>query len=386
MEEDISQPTRRCAIAPSVFRLYAPNGAYLTSLQPVSYSYTLAENAVGVCNLVLPPIYPVSLFPLESFLRIERSVGGGLPALVGNTRWFVRVAADEGDESTLLRTLVTAYDANTVLDRREILYYSGSDGSHQEAEAYDDQLKRIIRENYSSSAADAARQLSSSVLSVQANVTAAPLGDASYAWDHVLTTLQKLAAESAQAGTYLSFALEEDGAGGLVFKTWTGQRGMDHRQGSTTASPVILRWPYGGIMRYSRRFDGTAEVNASTVGGGGEGAARVLGYAEDAARMVAGPYARFEEFYEKTDTQDTGTLDDTASGRVRVGRPRLVLELSVQDSPALQFGLHYGFGDLITAQIGQDRYDCRLYAFTIRGDESGLETIEPQLRVLEDGV
>ena len=88
-------------------------------------------------------------------------------------------------------------------------------------------MKTIIDANMGSGATDATRDLSS-LLTIQKSFSLAPDIDISYSRRQLLDVLQDIAAYSWKNGTYLTFDIVYTGPGTLEFRTYVGQRGVDH--------------------------------------------------------------------------------------------------------------------------------------------------------------
>ena len=116
-------------------------------------------------------------------------------------------------------------------------------------------------------------------------------------------------------------------------------------------------------------------------GGSGEGAARVTGTAEDGARQGASPFGRREKFVEQTSSDDVTMLNVESSTELRAGRARVLFSGKVIETSDTKYGVHWGWGDYVTAQDFGRAFDCRIDAVTVTVSGGGEdETIEAWLR------
>jgi hypothetical protein len=192
----------------------------------------------------------------------------------------------------------------------------------------------------------------------------------------VVTVLQDLAQKSAQAGVYVAFDVVVSGSG-LVFRTYAGQRGTNHRWPSGSP-PIVLGAEAGTLATTERAFVFSDQTTAAYVGGQGEGTARDIVTAMDTPRIGLSPFGRIETF---TSSQSTtaDALTDDASAALRRGRPRKTFTGTVVETFGLAFGLDYGFGDYLTAAVGEEQIDCLVEMVHLTVND-GVETIDVQLR------
>lgn len=347
----------------------------------VSLRAVQAIDDVGVLELIFSSAYEYSLFELDSIIEVYRTAPGGLVAQLFEAAWLARVF-QAARANGIMQYTVYAYSLNYLLAGRTVPYPKGGAKAFMTDYA-DDMMKAIVRENLGSLATDATRSLAP-YLAVQADRSVGPTIAKEFAYKPVLATLQEIAASASAEGTPIYFDIVSLGSaavGGAAFefRTYAGQRGVDHSMASG-ADPIEVSEERGNLADPSLRFDYSAEVNHVYVGGQGEGIGRTIQTAQDAARVSASPFNRRETFIDAQNTEGTDGLGAEGSAELRAGRPRIVFEGQLVDVPSARFGVDWNLGDRVAARFAGHYADCRVDAIDIAVAENGLETITARLR------
>lgn len=329
----------------------------------LSFAYARGVNTVGSLTLTLPPTIPLSYLQRDGRILVYRSVPGVPPALDMDAVWFIvsvtRRLSDSGEQSVEVK----AVDAVDLLRRRIVAYAAGSSQAVKSAAA-DNLIKAIVRENLSTSAAVAARQLPTSLFRVAGDLGQAPTIAKAFSRRNVLEVCKDVADAATQAGTYTAFDVVWAGDV-LEFRTYTQWRGVDHRFPGGL-NPVILSPDTGSLTSVEYGTDYSDEITYAYVGGQGEESARAVGEATDAVRATLSPFARIESWGQNNNSADSAALTDDADAAVRAGRPRVLFEGRVNaDAPGATYGRDYGFGDVVTAQAFGVNVDCRIDAVSV---------------------
>ncbi|MCC7208334.1 MAG: hypothetical protein IT323_13585 [Anaerolineae bacterium] len=340
-------------------RVRDASGAQIASINRFTIlEYTLVENDVGSLFLTRNEGLPYEFFKTDVRLEVWRSIDGGPARLEGDTVWFVRKPELQIRDNRML--YITAYDAKHLLKRRVVAYKAGTSQA-QKSGAASNLMKAIVRENLGSTATDTARRLS--FFQVAADNGAGYSTSKAFSYRQVMTVLQELARDSAANGSYLSFDVVRtgDAAGTLEFRTYLHMRGNDHRHGLSPA-PVLLSPDTGTLANITLADDAVEEVTFAYALGQGEGAARDVQTASNTARIGVSPYNRIEAAVEATNVAlgDTASLLAEAKARLREGRLRRSFAGELRETPDLRYGVHFGFGDAITAQVGRYAFNCRI--------------------------
>lgn len=364
-----------------ILYLSDPLGNRLTVIdQFLRLEYTLSVNAVSSLTLTLPDSFDMSLIREDSRLEINRSINGATPYLEGGQHWFIRKPSRMFSTATI--NTITAVGAADLLRRRIIAYPAGTAYTSKTAEA-DNVMKALVRENLGD-LVDANRDYTDNInisayLTVQNDASiAAPTIAIACTRDNLLSTLQKIANASTQAGTYLAFDIVWNGSM-LEFGTYTTARGNDHRF-PNGVNPITLSVENGTLTEAEYTQDYTEEVTIAIAGGEGVGVARQISVAVDTTRRDASPFNAIEVFAQGNMTAgDATALGDIAEGRVRQGRPRIILAGRIQQTDAVQYGREWGWGDYVTIEVAGVTSDARIDTVTVTV-EGGQETIDARIR------
>ena len=326
------------------------------------------ENEVGVMSLILPRSVDKSILRADARMEIWRTVGANTK-LVGNTAWFL-----EDWDINSQNMMLTAHDANFLLDGRIVAYAAGSSDAAFSATAADDLMKAIVRSNLTTDAV-AARDISA-YLSVDTNLTLGQATTKSFSRRQVLPLLQELAQDSRERGTYLSFDVEYVDSDSLIFKTYSGQRGIDH--GRASASPVILSEQFKSLEDavYSEKHSG--EKTFVYAGGQGTESARMVEEAEDTVRSGRSPFGRREAWVDARMCTTSDALQSEARAGLEMGQPEIKLTGRIVDTEGLQFMVHYDFGDITVAEFEDLSLDAHVDTVHVTV-ENGFESIDNRI-------
>lgn len=350
--------------------VHTPIGTQLAEVSRFNrLEYVLTENAVGAVSLTMAEPIPYNWYQRDTIIEIWRSVDGRAPHLEGETVWFVRRPEDVLAESGAETHTLTAYDAKDLL-RRRIVAYRATTSQSQKTAPYDNMIKAIVRDNLSSSATDPLRDLGL-WFSVAPDLSLTTSFTKGFSFRNVLMVLQEIAEACAGAGTYLSFDIVKTSVApilSLEFRTYVGQRGVDHRY-PTSGSPVLVSPEIGNIATAHIVDDSTQEVNVAYGGGAGQELARSLRLAVD-QRAYASPWNRIEVFMDWANATDA-EIDASLLALIRNGVPRRTFTGTLTDTTGVRYGVHYGWGDIVTAQYRGQVFNCRVNPVQVVIDDLG---------------
>lgn len=357
-----------------------------------------AVNGLGVLVFEVPGTYPLDTFKVDGLVELWRAPKGGSVRLEFEQLWFIRERYKiiSGGVRTWR---IVAYDLNFLIGNpsgnagRIVAYAddiiqaeaSGTEAFTDKAGPADDVVKQIMRENLSTAASDSDRSLAAYFLTVQVDFSDAPTIRKHFARRNVLSTFQEICQASITAGTYLAWdivCLVPPNSGSAIsfqLQTFTGQRGIDHRLSSN--QPVLIGPDYGNLDEVEFGIIHTDEANYIYAGGQGEEDVRAIRTASDTARINVSPYNRRERFIDASQVGgDLVALQDEADSALRAGRPRLTLRGTLIDTDQSRYGIHWSFGDYVTAQIDGYSFDARLDALALRFDLVNGERITAKVR------
>lgn len=334
-----------------------------------SLEYALVVNDIGACTIVLPGSF-ASLVAPDRRIEVWRAPESGKLAM--QRVYFTRKIKDQTDRDGNRWLIVTGYDGNYLLAGRIVAYAVGSAQASQTDQA-DDLMKSIVDENLGSGATDSSRDWSGNSLTVQADLAAGPSLTRGFSRRNVLTVLQDLAESARQAGTEVYFDVVSTTPTALEFQTFTGQRGRDHTY-PNGSPPVLLGVEFSNLAEPEHDQDYSDEVTFAYAGGQGEGSERVIQTAEDTTRSGRSIWGRREGFADARNESAAGGVTAAAQALVAEGRPRRRFTGRIVDTPGTRYGVHWAWGDKVTAVYEGQSFDAHIRAVRVTVDKGGLET------------
>ena len=338
-----------------------------------SLEYVRAENAVGRMLLTIPRgLMKYEDFKVGQIFEIWRDKHGSLE-LQNETAYFLQdwqfYANSQGEEYIDLY----ATDANWLLDTA-IVYATAGSADAEMTGIPDDLMKAIVSKQLGATAG-AGRQK----LTVAGNVSA---GGASvskaFAYRNVLDVVQELADLASEGGVYLAFDVVRTAPGSFQFRTYAGQRGTDHSR--TSGDPRLVGKKYGNFSEASFGTYHSDERNWVLVAGQGEEAARELVVRENLQRIGSSKWNRREYFKDSRDDATTALLEADGDAALNEFKPKQVLTGRLHDTYGMMYGVHYQFGDILTAEAFGYNVDCHVSSVSVKVDQDGGEQIEVRLR------
>ncbi len=347
----------------------------------LSLSYTRVVNDIGSLTLVLPGNFPSQyIIAPDGRIEVWRKLDSGREYLDTDTVWLIKKVTQKLDQRGTKTIVIEATTSLSVLREpgRFVNYAAGSAQATYAAAAADNQIKQVARENIGTSASGS-RNISASI-TVDANTSQAASIPKSFAWRDCLKTMQEFADASTQAGTYCAFDIIATTPTALTFRTFTQQRGVDHRFPGGN-NPVLLSPEMGNLGETELTQDWSEEVTYALAAGQGDGSSRITASSQDTARQSLSPFGLRELFVDATQYSSTTGLSSEADAGVRNGRPRQVFKGRVLDTNDTQYGVHWAWGDFVTAQAFGQLIDCRIDAITVTvGPGSSFENIDAWLK------
>lgn len=330
----------------------------------------LAVNGIGRTLVDAPRSIDVELFPYDSRIEVWRQIDGGRPYILGNKQFLLR---RRRHTDGFLRIL--GLDSTSLLKHHYVLYDSESSEADKNDQA-DDMMKSIVLENMGN-LSGAPRDLSA-YLTVAPYLSLGPTIRKEFAWRNVFDILREIADSSATNGTYLAFDIVRVSTSMWEFRTYTGQRGIDHRFPGGQV-PVLLSEEQGSLSECELIEDAEEEATHITALGRGIGAARLTATASDSVRIGLSPFGRREHVRNSAYTETPDVIQSDADDELRARRPHISFSCRLNDTRGLRFDEEYGLGDFLTASMEHTSYDCRLDVIHLRADHSE-ERIDAVLR------
>lgn len=345
----------------------------------ISLDYTLVTNDIGVLTLVLPGDFPRWRLQKDWRIEVWRGVGDRPLRLEGDTQFIIMSVTTEVDEGGNKSYKVVAHSLNEILKRRVVTYNANDIGYGYQIDQADDAMKAVMRQNYGT-LATAARNISA-YLSIDDDISAGPAIEMDVSWKYVLDVLRDMANAAFQLGTSLFFEIvATNPPGGLTFRVFTFARGADRR--NTGKNAVVLSHANGSIGAYTIIEDSTDEVNYVYAFGSGEDDLKL---STEVTSAQEGPitifFARREATLNNSQADTIDALDSEARALLVAKRPRKIFQGSITNVPGALYGVHWFFGDWVTAETDDDEegFDCFIAAVHVSVTHDN-ETIEAALR------
>lgn len=354
----------------------------------VSLKYSRVVNDVGTATIVLPVGGPkgfdTNLLRLpDGRLEIWRRLpGSSREYLDTETIWLMKKRTFDRDARGRVTVTIEA-DTPLCLLREpgRFANYTTAAAAATLTDQLDDMCKSFVNSNIGSGVSSA-RSLAgadlSALISIAPDLSLAPSDTKSVAWRECLKVLREIADSSAQRGTYLAFDIVAPTPDTLQFRTYIGQRGVDHRF-PNGQNPVIIGSGFGNMGECSLATDWRGEITYALAAGRGDGAFRLTASSQDATRSGMSPFGYREKFVNAPAYSTVTGLSAEAQAAVRAGRPRTIFKGRILDVPDTRYGVHWGWGDYVTVQEFGQGFDARIDAVEVTIDR-GKESINAWVR------
>lgn len=364
--------------------LLTPTGVPLTILNDGAFAglnYGLRDLEPGVLELVLPGDFGMARLAIDSQIEIYRAVGYGAMQLEGDTSFFIRRVqpSTRGDGVKVLH--VTAYSAISLLARRIVAYASGTSYTDSVSMPWDNLIRSIVRENFGLLATDTDRNLSP-WMTVQADTSWGANKTESFPWQIVMNVLSGIVNEVRGNGFYCTFDVIRTAPSVFEFRVFLGPRGIDHS--STGTNPVIVSEERHNLLEPSLDFDWTNEKNYIYATGQGSGLARVVKTAQDDTRIGVSPFNRIEFNQDARNASLDASVQAKADYALQDHRPKRTFTGSISQTDGCLYGVHWKWGDIVTAEYDGYTFDCHVDAVTVTIAPNGTEIATGILRSVSD--
>ena len=327
------------------------------------------DRSIMPLELVLPQddeLYPVGTFTKDMIFELYREQNQTM-VLDGETCYFLRNIRYFRD-GTKDMIYLKAYDANYILDGREVEYNAGSAQASKTGVACD-VMKAVIRENFTA-ATDTTRNLSASYFTVDGDDGFGATVTKAFSRQYVYSTIQNLCNQSREAGTWVTFDVVYSGSLPLVFKTYKDQRGSD------ITDQLLLSDEAGNIANPDLDFDWTGEYTACYVAGKGEESTRKVGSATNAERLNESIWSRREYITENFQLAVEASLDAEAAAYLDKFSPRVVFTGEIVETEGTQYGINWNYGDKVRSKYLGYEFDCRVLGYSIEYKNDGGKTTD----------
>jgi hypothetical protein len=127
-------------------------------------------------------------------------------------------------------------------------------------------------------------------------------------------------------------------------------------------------------------WDSRELKNCIYAGGKGQGEDKIISPAiKDDISIALSPFNRCEYYHDAINADTISQAENAAAEQLRLLRARRTFSCRTMDTDYVQYGVHYGFGDFVTANVLGTKVDCRVDAVNIHV-EGGTEQVNVLLR------
>lgn len=344
-------------------------------------TYARSIGFPGSMTLELPlDAYDPNIFQIDGRVEFWRDVEGGRKILDTETPFFIRRRRRIRDESGDVRFVVSGPAAVELCTRRIVDYPAASQEAISNA-PIDSIMVQVMKENFGT-LATASRRVSSEFLDIPStNPTLGPTSKVRYARRNVLELFRDLMYGSYSSGTPVFFDVVRYDQRKLAFRTYVGQRGANH--GFSSPEPVVFSADAGNLAgdEFDENYDD--EITAATAGGSGEEADRVTATYNESTRSGRSPFGRREAWVDARDSGDADALEQDATQAVNEGRPKNAVAGTLQSTSKTRYGVHWGFGDRVVAEIFGFELEVWVNAVSVSIDTKGGQNITAKVESVE---
>lgn len=340
-----------------------------------SLAYVKRVNDLGSFALAVgPENFDVTFAKLDGRVVVWRKPKDGARAI--DFAGFIRGVSQQHIGGRDL-VVMTGPGYSDLLKRR-VVAYPAVTAESRKADQADDMMKEVVDENLGASA-PAGRDITGLGFSVQADVSAGTIVRGEFAYRNVLDTLKGISDASRDIpGTQTFFGVVPIGSGWeMEFRTNVPQWGLDHAAPAGAHGPVTFSLEYGNMANPRLEWDRHDEVTVVYGGGSGEGLSRPVIDVADDVRRNESPLNRREAFHDVSEASTTLELIDGANARLDEGRIKRRFTFDVVEVPSTVYGLHWGFGDVVTAVYAGEQWDLHVAAVEVRV-EGAVERVDPR--------
>lgn len=294
----------------------------------------LETNSVHVMDVTVPATRPIKAWRLDTPALLYRQTrSAGVPALI-DAIWFLRAVSETlAPDGTRTQTL--RFVSGVDLLRRRIAYAYAGSASVDVSGAADTVAAAAVTAFCGSGATHPV-----SGLSIITPSGTCPTISIAFAYRNILDVLRDMCSLSAQAGQRMFFDIVF--RGGLEFRVYPKRRGKDLASLGVRAT----------LSEYVLTYDAVQERNYIYAGGTGERTARIRASVSDGTRTGATPWALSEHFCDLSNLDEVAKLEAAAASELERRTPRRVLRGTVTEAEGFVFGVDWGLGDSVLADLG----------------------------------
>lgn len=138
------------------------------------------------------------------------------------------------------------------------------------------------------------------------------------------------------------------------------------------------------LLSPSLDFDWEEEHNFIYGTGQGQEEDRVVMTAQDDTRINLSPFNRREYNQDSRQAELDESVQAEADTALEEHRPKRIFTGNISQTPGCLYGVHWKWGDIVTAEFMGLSIDCYVDAVVVGVDDNGTEVVTGQLRSVSD--
>jgi hypothetical protein len=320
-----------------------------------AFSMTSIVNNVGNFTLTLPQGFNKTLIARDRRILFWRRPASGSMYL--EFEGLIRKITTSADEYGNITRIIGGPSLEYLLSGRVVPWTAGQTTATQTMTA-DNMLKYVAWMNAGTSA-EATRQYSSTVFSVQSYTTSGPTVTKTFGYRGALDVMREVCDAARQYGTETYFSIFPTGSVTFEYRTQINQPGSDRTGAGNT---IIFGLEYGNLKNPRLIEDWTNEYNY------------VYALASDQTVTTAADSRGQSSLFALRETTVRGGVAD-ARAKVVASRPALTFTAELLSVPRSIYGLDWRFGDRVTITFDGRQFAALVRSVTISVNETGAETI-----------
>lgn len=394
-----------------ILKMYSPYGVLVAGniTDFISLTWARTENAAGSFDFMLPAYY-YDLGIGKDYIFEIYDCSSGEAILDGETCWFVRKIEVRPEEGCGEVVVLSGHDTTGLFLRRIVAWFSAdsppegfNDEGYKTASALV-ALREIFYENFGAGVAGAGSPISVTdptespepfptftaqnrlmqaptypgivIAPVPPSTPAPPTVIQDIAWQQVLSVMQSIAQVSTEQRLPIIFDIvyrpgDFGGLGELEYRLWIKQRGLTR--------DIVFAPEIGNLNDPVLTKDWTEEVTWVHVGGPGTGIGRLVAGVVDPEASLSSPFYPIEGFVELSDESNNSqlALENAGKAELAAKRGKITVAGNVAQTPYSTFGVHYGYGDVVTARYRDEQVTARITQYSVSVNDNSCEITIP---------
>ena len=349
-----------------------------------SLSFTHKVNQRGVIRFEIDgEDERITLFALDAQIEVWRR--NPMVALDWYIEWegFIRTTNDGFSQFDNNSFVVYGFSYLDLARRAHIMYDSLQAEATKSAPA-ETVIKEFVNENIGANALIANGREDDNVLlglTIEADGAVGSTWDGSEAYENLGSVIAKVSLNSARNNLPVDFDIVGTGDATFEFRTYESQRGLDRTEGNSDGNDEVkFSLGLGNMIVPILSKNRSKEKNVIYALGRGNDDQKQIGKSEDIPAQTSSPWNRVEGTTSASVTtgdDQSDQLQDAATEQLQQSGFDEQLNFAVLQIPNSYYGLHYTWGDKITAEYKDSKFDKKIVEARVTvSDNVGGEKIE----------